>query len=83
MSLEDKSFKNRIDDKPLPCPCCGSKDLRLENLVLEGVVSCRDCKLTMIRKHTPCFRPQGLGVQDDGLQRAIFAWNCRFDFERG
>ena len=75
MSLEDIHFNNRIDDKPLPCPCCGSKDLRLENLVIEGLISCRDCKLTMVRKHN-----QGV---DDGLIRAIFAWNFRFDFNRG
>lgn len=52
------------------CPCCGSDNLRLENLVIEGVVSCRDCKLTMIRRHSSKF-------EDDGLYLSIKAWNLR------
>jgi hypothetical protein len=54
----------------------------LENLVIEGVVSCRDCKLTMIRKHSRQFT-DGKGPSiDDGLQLAIFAWNFRYEFNR-
>ena len=70
------AFENRIYDKPRPCPCCGGKELRLENLVIEGVVQCRNCHLCMIRKHSD-------KDHDDGLQLAIFAWNFRFDFDRG
>ena len=52
------------------CPCCDSNNLRLDNLIIEGYVGCRECKLSMVRKHST-------KDVDDGLERAIEAWNIR------
>jgi len=55
---------------PLNCPCCGSNNFRTENLVIEGLIACRNCKLTMVRKHSN-------KDIDNGLYLAIEAWNKR------
>ena len=65
---EEKKYSQPIS--PLNCPCCGSNNFRTENLVLEGLIACRNCKLTMVRKHSN-------KDIDNGLYLAIEAWNKR------
>jgi len=51
-----------------PCPCCGGKAYT-ENLIMEAVVRCDYCLLTITRKHD--------AINNAGLAKAIAAWNRR------
>lgn len=52
----------------LPCPFCGS-EAYTETYVVEAVAGCRGCRIKAARGHSP--------YEDDGLEKAIAAWNTR------
>jgi hypothetical protein len=57
------------------CPCCGSRNLRIENLVVEGGIQCKECRLSLWRKHSS-------PSKDDGLEIATKAWNKRVRIDK-
>lgn len=54
----------------LDCPCCGARPV-FENLILEAVVRCPECRLSMVRQHA--------AKKDTGVSEALMAWNKRHD----
>ncbi len=51
------------------CPFCLSTDIKAQNFIVEGTVSCRECCVYMVRRHSP--------NDDDGMWEAMHAWNTR------
>lgn len=63
----EKTAAVRADNELLPCPFCGSADLKLENLVDDDdyFVSCNSCEIQQIANYT--------------RSEAVHRWNQRAD----
>ena len=62
-------------NKLLPCPLGCNKGVIAKNFVIEGSVSCRGCKISIIRKH----QDSPKGCLNNGMRLAIKAWNTRHE----